>query len=253
MTAAPAVQRHGSQSFARYEFKYLLNRELRQRIESEIAHFMTYDGFVDPERENTYPVRSLYFDNQHATHYLEKIDGVKTRKKFRIRTYGDYYRQGLPIFLEIKGRHNERTYKERVQIEREHLELFCHPKEYLRILDLYPRKSVTESFVFDRIRRQVAPAVLVDYVRRPYTSSFDGSFRVTFDSQLSASPTDDLYPGPDRRWYECLPGWTVLEIKFDRRIPAWFHRILQAHDLRRVSISKFCKGMETCGLAVDLS
>jgi len=42
-----------------------------------------------------------------------------------------------------------------------------------------------------------------------------------------------------------------LEVKFFRRIPPWFHRIIQAYDLRRLSISKFARGMEVCGFAED--
>jgi hypothetical protein len=44
-----------------------------------------------------------------------------------------------------------------------------------------------------------------------------------------------------------------MEVKFHRRIPAWFHRILQTYNLDRVSISKFVLGMSSTGLAIDLS
>ena len=33
------------------------------------------------------------------------------------------------------------------------------------------------------------------------------------------------------------------EVKFDRSIPLWFHRIIQSYNLRRESISKFVLGM----------
>ena len=254
MTAIALARKENLQSFARYEFKYILNQPLREEIEAEVCNFMSYDGHVDPEQDNTYKVRSLYFDNVQAAHYYEKTEGVKTRRKFRIRTYAERYLQGLPIFLEEKGRHNERTYKRRIPISIDHVPLFSDPEEgFVRLLDIYPLQQLVETFVFDRIRRRILPMVLIDYVRRPYTSVFDGNFRLTFDSHLTAIATNELFPDEGSRCLQCVAGKTILEVKFDRRIPAWFHRILQAYDMRRLSISKFCKGMEVCGLAVDLS
>ena len=46
-------------------------------------------------------------------------------------------------------------------------------------------------------------------------------------------------------------GYTILEMKFFRRFPPWFHKIIQTYNLRRLSISKFSTGMEYCGIAKD--
>lgn len=241
------------QLFARYEFKYLLGSLLCQRIEKEVIHFMDYDGFSHPEFDNKYPVRSLYFDNLLSSNYYEKTDGIKTRRKFRIRTYADQKDTISPIFLEAKGRHNERTYKTRIEIRSEHIPLFTHSTNYSGLISLYEGSDLIESFVYEKIRKRVKPVVLVDYMRRPYTSPFDTNFRLTFDGQLTAIACDMLFPNQPLRKFQCVPGYTILEVKFNRRIPAWFHRIIQAYDLRRLSISKFCKGMEYCSLAEDLS
>jgi hypothetical protein len=242
------------QDFARYEFKYLLDRERCERIEFEVANFMDYDGYIHPELGNTYMVRSLYFDDEFSSNFYEKIDGVRTRRKWRVRTYAEHYESDVPIFLEEKGRHNERTYKHRIQVPYEHLPVICEPGGREKLLELYPTDDIVHRFVFDTIRRRLEPQVLVDYRRRPYVSDFDSNFRMTFDSTLAATPATDLFQQPSRSaWRACRAGWTILEIKFDRRIPAWFHRTLQAYDMRRLSISKFCEGMEHCGIAVDLS
>jgi hypothetical protein len=241
------------EDFARYEFKYLLSAAQCNEIENEVHHFMSFDGHVHPEFENRYIVRSLYFDNIEADCYYEKIDGIKSRRKFRIRTYGTEAAPELPIFLEEKGRHNNRTYKHRIPIKLGDLEILQDPSRVMEILEIYPNVPLVEAFVFDVIRRRENPVVLVDYLRRPYKSPYDTNFRVTFDSQLTAAVASELYPSAPVSTYLSTAGWTILEVKFFRRIPAWFHRILQAHGLSRISISKFCKGMETCGLAIDLS
>jgi hypothetical protein len=242
-----------TQKFARYEFKYLLNQRAREQIEAEIEHFMTYDGFAHTEHDNSYFVRSLYFDNSWASHYYEKIDGNKTRHKFRLRTYGRSPTPGVPVFLEKKGRHNQRTYKERTSVEAKHIDIFLDENRHVELLELYPDIPLIEGFVFDSIRRNLSPKVLVDYQRRPYTSPFDTNFRLTFDSNLLAFASNRLFPTSAENGFNCVPGWTILEVKFHRRIPAWFHRILQAHDMSRISISKFCVAMEATGQALDLS
>lgn len=243
---------HELQKFARYEFKYILNWERTRVLDGEVSQFMTYDGHICPKLGNRYIVRSLYFDDLHASSYYDKTDGLKTRRKYRLRTYGTAFEPGLPIFLEEKGRHNERTYKLRIAIDPEHLSLFTTPERHAELLRLYPDTELVERFVFDAMRRRLVPRVLVDYKRRPFTSEYDMNFRVTLDSELRAAATTTLFPGPATTWHAAVAGYTIVEIKFNRRIPAWFHRILQAHNLRRQSISKFCKGMEITGLATNL-
>ncbi len=240
------------EKFDRYEFKYLLNRFRLSRFEAEIRHFMTYDGHIHPELDNKYFVRSLYFDNDQASNYYEKIDGLRTRRKFRIRTYDIRPNEGLLFFLEEKGRHNERTYKTRIQIAEEHVGIFLDPNRHDVLLNHYPGVALIERFVADCMRRALKPKVLVDYKRRPYTSEYDMNFRVTLDSDLRAAATNRIFPSETASWRESDAGYTIVEIKFFRRIPAWFHRTLQTHNLRRLSISKFCRGMEVSNLAVNL-
>jgi hypothetical protein len=253
MSGAVSPRKTEMEDFARYEFKYLLDAARRTEIETEVSHFMDYDGHVHPELGNCYFVRSLYFDNMHATNFYEKIDGMKERRKYRIRTYAKEQDDSVPTYLEEKGRHNERTYKHRVPIDHAHLPIFCTPERHFELIEKYPETPLVEQFVYDCARRTTLPRVLVDYLRRPYTSQFDLNFRLTFDSDLRATSSGVLFPHDEDGWRQVDAGFSILEVKFHRRIPAWFHRILQAHDMRRLSISKFCRGMESCGLAVDLS
>ena len=90
-----------TEDFVRYEFKFPLDLRKREEVESEVAKFMSFDGHVHSELSNAYYVRSLYYDNDVATNYYEKIDGVKMRRKFRLRTYGKLIESSLPIYLEV--------------------------------------------------------------------------------------------------------------------------------------------------------
>ena len=127
--------------------------------------------------------------------------------------------------------------------------------EQNRLFDLqnyYPNVEHVEKFVFDSLRRRLKPYIIVDYKRRPYISDHDTNFRLTFDSELQASKNAVLN-AKKHHFKACVSGHTVLELKFHRRVPIWFHRLIQTYDLRRVSISKFVTAMKTCELATDLS
>ena len=79
--------------FSRFEFKYILKKSLSSLIKNEVKHFMHQDKFT--KDNDHYLVRSLYFDNQGCSNFNEKIDGLKNRHKFRIRTYSEKKKKQL--------------------------------------------------------------------------------------------------------------------------------------------------------------
>ena len=107
-------------------------------------------------------------------------------------------------------------------------------------------------FIFEKLRKNIRPLVLTDYLRAPYISDYDRNFRVTFDNNLVIKKTHSLFKNQNCFARNCLKGYTILEVKFDRRMPKWFHRIVQTYNLRRLSVSKFCVGMENADLVENL-
>ena len=83
-------------------------------------------------------------------------------------------------------------------------------------------------------------------------NNYDSNFRVTLDSKIKVQRSNSLFPEIYNP-IEALPGHVIMEVKFHRRIPAWFHRIIQTYNLDRVSVSKFVLGMTKSGIAQDLS
>ena len=238
------------QKFERYEFKYILNENLRKKIQSDVSKFMRVDKFTNKNKK--YFVRSLYFDDDVSTEYYNKIDGMKIRRKFRLRTYGRDFSKEKPIFLELKGRYNQRTYKRRKVINIENLYKYENEEISKIIKDDEFKDNLGQNFLFEKIRRNLKPKVITDYWRCPFISDYDRNFRVTFDDNLKIKKTPRLFNNNQSFLRSSLPGYSILEIKFDRRIPKWFHRIIQSYNLRKVSISKFCVGMETADIAINL-
>ena len=243
-----------NQILYRYEFKYILNKKISDQIEKETLNFMVYDEHVNKESNNKYFVRSLYFENNFASNFYEKVDGMKIRRKYRLRTYSNIFDPKVPIFFEVKGRISERTYKKRINIKNKYLNLFLSQSQNFNLLNLYPNNQMIRNFIFDSSRKNLKPLILVDYKRRPYINKFGLYFRLTFDTNLLSSKTNNLFSNDKySSWLECKAGYTILEVKFDRSIPAWFHRIIQCYDLKRKSISKFVLGMSSCSLARETS
>ncbi|WP_321531223.1 polyphosphate polymerase domain-containing protein [uncultured Desulfuromonas sp.] len=241
--------------FARFEFKYVLSATLRQELENELVYFLEFDPYVKSRKDHQYFVRSLYFDDPHYSSFFDKVNGLHTRSKFRVRTYTDDPLDGTPQFLEIKGRYNNLVLKHRTPLDAQKRISFEHGDHLTtRVLAGCGGSDIGRKLEYEYFRKQLRPVALVDYVRRPYVSRFDPEFRLTFDSDLRGTKIRSLFSAAATTQPRgLLPGYTVMEVKFRRHIPSWFHRLIQAYELRRVSVSKICYAMEALGIANDPS
>jgi hypothetical protein len=256
LAGTPAGQGPASQTarlhFLRFEFKYVMARAVCDEVEAELRHFVELDPYVAAQPDHRYLVRSLYFDDPDFSCYREKCDGVHTRRKFRIRTYGREPDGNAPWFLETKGRYNNLVFKHRTPFTGGFDRMAAGDALIRATLQHAAGSQVRDEFEFQCYRRLLCPVAIVDYLRRPYISRFDPDFRLTFDSELTAAQSAALFPR-HATLRALLPGYTVMEIKFRHHVPSWFHRILQAYELRRRSISKICTAMEALGLQIDPS
>lgn len=236
--------------FSRFEFKYILPLELRDEVERELKFFLEFDPFVEATPQHRYFVRSLYYDDPDFTCFHDKHDGLHTRWKFRVRTYTDNPEDGTPYFLEIKGRYNNLVFKHRAPVNAKPGEMVIRGAELSdHLLRHVPDGPLRTQFLYELLRKDLRPVALVDYNRRPYISKYDPHFRLTFDDHLRGTATDSLFPDRCDRQRNLLLGYTVVEVKFRRQIPSWFHRIIQSYNLWRVSISKICTACEGLEIA----
>ena len=233
------------EKFLRYEFKYLLDGVTKKNIEGELKSFMMLDPFVEKSIGHEYSVRSLYFDDPVYSFYNEKIDGVKYREKFRIRTYSFDNSPNVPIMLELKGRDNNFVFKHRTE-----LNLGINTYDFMRG-DLFKKKSkLSDKFTYDLMVKKIKPVMLIDYKRRAYQSVYDYEFRVTFDNNLYGTHTNNLFPNSNINKRALIHGYTIMEVKFRQSIPSWFHIILMKYQLNRLSISKYCTGIDSSDLSI---
>ncbi len=242
-----------NKTLQRYEFKYFLTKKIADEIRNHVSKFMILDNFVNLELSNRYFVRSIYFEDNFNTNFDEKINGYRIRKKFRIRYYNKNLNQS-PIFLETKGRNLERTYKIRDKIDLSDLEKIKQKKSIFSLINKYPKSVPIHDFVFETYKKNLKPKILIDYERQPFINKHGLYFRLTFDQNLSCVKLNNkLTNNLVNNSLKCKAGFTILEVKFERSIPLWFHRIIQSYNLRRQSISKFVLGMCSTKLGTETS
>ena len=154
------------QNFRRYEFKYIVDNSRAELIRQDLLEFLEVDPLLKQSGNQSYTVRSLYFDSSTREHFYEKIDGVKSRKKYRLRAYSSKSSEARSFFLEQKGKHNERTFKKRASFDISVLENFSTDNGIRWLMNNYPDDKFLSEYLFDVTRLRLKPVVLVEYQRR---------------------------------------------------------------------------------------
>ncbi|MEZ5196033.1 MAG: polyphosphate polymerase domain-containing protein [Bacteroidales bacterium] len=189
----------------RYEFKYIVPESKMELLRQMIMPFVNVDKFAEAEGSNQYTVRSIYFDNPRYDYYFEKIEGIKNRKKLRIRGYNEEDMSKI-VFLEIKRKYDTPILKFRAPVVfSDALDIFENAKLNGHIINnaLFPKGSEnSKRFFFQLYSNNLRPVVLVIYEREAYMCKFDETIRITFDKNLrsvSYPAINDLFTEKDAK------------------------------------------------------
>ena len=232
----------------RFEYKYPIHRARIPHLQRLLLPHLEPDPHAARCRNHTYTVRSIYFDTREMRYYWDKVNGLKTRKKLRVRAYGNLP-DDSPLFLEIKHKINRRIFKERARIPLGLLERQTHP--FSDSTDLgawrYRDRRLFRKIQSIQNRYPIRPALLVAYERQAYYDRNDSGVRVTFDFNIRTR----LFPSPRSLYTEnnmvhLFPDHLVLECKFYGLMPGWLRRALQRLGLTKRSVSKYCDGFDAC-------
>lgn len=156
----------------RHELKYIIGYADYLSLRQRLKPVMKSDAHTGSDGQ--YAIHSVYFDNIEDKALREKVDGIQTREKFRIRYYNDDFSF---IKLEKKIKHNNLCLKISSSLNLDECRriingdtewMIDHPSELVR--ELYCKMKT----------QQLRPRVLVSYTREPYIYNA-GNVRVTFD------------------------------------------------------------------------
>lgn len=97
----------------RLEYKYLVPFSDLDRLRNNLLKYLEFDEYAAIRPNKEYTVRSIYLDSYDYKCYYEKLDGIHTRKKFRIRGYNKE-KDNSRIFFEMKKKYDNFISKNRV-------------------------------------------------------------------------------------------------------------------------------------------
>ncbi|MEB3960596.1 polyphosphate polymerase domain-containing protein [Streptomyces kunmingensis] len=235
-------------AFNRFELKYLVPVDQAADIRDELAERMDRD-LNSPV--GGYGVWSLYYDTPQLRFYWEKIEGLKFRRKLRIRHYGDLdgTTDSTPVCVEIKQRVNRVTQKRRITLPYGVARQLCDGRE---MVEHAPAERPFVHEVLDLIvRLNLQPAAITGYQREALVGrAADTGLRVTFDRRIRGRDRDFRFdiPTPENR-FTIPPHLSVMEIKVNERTPHWITDLAARRNLNLVRISKYVQSIETFGLA----
>lgn len=216
----------------RNEIKFIISKTMAEVLKQRLSLIMSVDN-NSYNSDNSYLIRSLYFDNENSDAYYEKMDGVEYRKKYRIRIYNfdDKF-----IRLECKYKHNNMTSKDQILIDKELCIKIIDGK--IDEIDLI-KDNLLRQFALDYRLNRLEPSIIVDYNRVAFTYHVS-DVRITFDSQIKSGMYNYNLFDKNATTYRVIDdNQMVLEVKFNEILPESIALILQTVPTFRQAFSKF--------------
>jgi SPX domain protein involved in polyphosphate accumulation len=236
-------------TFNRFELKYVVTKRDLDRLRPELASYMVRDPFAD--ETGSYTLSSLYYDSPNLDCYWAKLDGLKFRRKLRIRHYErpEPLTDDTPVFVEIKQRIDRVTQKRRAVLGYSDARELCDER-------LVPEVETRDEAVVDEvfellIRHRLRPTCITTYQREAWIGGeYDPGLRITFDFDLRYRLHDLELDSKHRGKYMFPPHYAVLEIKLNDRAPYWLTHLVARNNLQLTRMSKYCTSLEVAGHGV---
>jgi SPX domain protein involved in polyphosphate accumulation len=233
------VVTHISRSANRFELKYLVPHDSVEPVVRDLDPYVYSDPNV--RWDQGYPVRSVYWDSHGWSFFWEKVEGLKQRRKLRVRAYAnvDYG------FVEIKARADRTLQKRRARLSLDeiHAKFRGRPGE-TESLDA-PSDPVVSEAMYMRQRYLLRPRMAIAYWRSAFFGTYEPDLRVTFDRRIQYHPHEvDIARPFESGPYVVDPRLVVMEIKFNERAPVWLCKLVSRHGLQIIRLSKYCTAVD---------
>lgn len=234
--------------FNRFELKYIIDLQTAQNVMQDIAPQMAPDPYGG---QNGYRILSLYYDSPELDFFWAKIEGLKFRRKIRIRVYPDLQadnrdKNKIQAMVEIKQRINKTVQKRRLRLNLNDAYLLCDGKF---TPDTHPELSELDQQIAAEIEyiarsKQLQPSCLIDYHRMAFEGTiYNPGLRITFDTQLKCRLHDLKLESQTANHYFLPPDHCVMEVKVNDTVPDWVNSVLARHQCQLQRISKYCTGL----------
>ena len=217
--------------FKRYEIKYILTLEQKEKILIAMKDYMSLDKYGRTS------IRNVYFDTDNYRLIRRSIDKPAYKEKLRIRSYGRVEDSGT-VFVELKKKFDGIVYKRRLALPCDEAFEWVSGKAPCPIDTQISR----EIEYFLRFYGPLYPTAFLSYEREAFYEKNGGSFRITFDDNIlfranDLTLTSDAYGEPLLE-----NGKILMELKCSGGIPLWLVKVLSEEKIYKTSFSKYGTG-----------
>ena len=220
--------------FKRYELKYLLTIEQKQKLLQEMQPYMQLDKY------GRTTIRNLYFDTDDYLLIRRSIEKPIYKEKLRLRSYAQVDGQ-IPVYVELKKKFDDVVYKRRIAASNaQAMAWLCQGQKLPQETQIAREIDYVLNFYGN-----LKPTVFLSYEREAYYCNDGSDFRVTFDENIlcrqeALALTETTYGTP------ILPEDKVLmEVKCSGGIPLWMIRFLSREKIYKSSFSKYGTAYQT--------
>ena len=214
--------------FKRYELKFMLTPEQKNRILEAMSPYMSLDKY------GRTTIRNIYFDTDNYRLIRRSIEKPAYKEKLRIRSYLQTNSDSV-VFVELKKKYDNVVYKRRLPMcEKDALAWICGDARCP-----YDTQISHEIDYFISFYEKLTPALFLSYEREAYYEKNGGDFRVTFDDTILCRQTDIDLCKPV--WGDSIlpPGMVLMELKCSGGIPLWMTEALSREHIYKTSFSKY--------------
>ena len=227
--------------FNRFELKYAVTATQAEAVRCDLAHHMVVDD--NSTDDGCYDIASLYYDTPDLAFMRAKREGIKFRRKVRIRRYGKadaLADDNQPVYVEIKQRINRTTQKRRLTLPLAAAYALCAGHLEGAIEDATDSEAADEVLFLVR-SLDLQPTCLVGYRREAFVGSrYEPGLRVTFDNSLWAAQADGGLAQSNARHAIVPPQTYLMEVKANNAVPVWLASMLARHRCTLTRYSKYC-------------
>ncbi|PKO05058.1 MAG: vacuolar transporter [Chloroflexi bacterium HGW-Chloroflexi-3] len=235
---------HTIRYFNRFELKYLITMKKAEEIRKTLHDYLQPDEHGNGNGH--YSITSLYYDSPDYRCYWEKMDGVRYRRKLRIRNYDSNgeVTADSPVFVEIKQRIDRVTQKRRIILPYNDAITLCNLRQ------LPAELSNKDNEIYKEIQSftwhyNLRPVSIVHYQRQAFVGGdFDLGLRITFDTNMVSQTYPLRINDLTQTSLMFNPDQVIMEIKVNERIPYWLTEMVASYNLRMVRVSKYCRSID---------
>lgn len=215
-------------TFKRYEIKYLLTSQQKERILRVMEPYMKLDCY------GRTMIRNIYYDTNSFRLIRRSLEKPAYKEKLRIRSYQAAAGED-PVFVELKKKYQSVVYKRRLTLpEGQAMYAFRYN------LPLSVHSQIAQEIEYFRAYYAgLHPTVFLAYEREAYYSLDGGEFRVTFDENILYREYNFSLGSKVSGTPLLAEGQTLMEIKTAGGLPLWMSRELNRLRVYPTSFSKY--------------